>query len=133
MVWTAEAPMFDGGEWEYVQNMEGDAPHVTKHFVETPNSQHDIRLYINGNLDDDLARKYGEELAAFLNRPAATHFEQRLAEVKAYEQLPPSVDSVIALTKLSTCAAIDKLMGHDEAIVIITKANAQLKRMKEQA
>lgn len=61
--------MFDGGEWDYKQNMDGNVPHVSRYCVETPNSDHDIRLYINGNLDDDLAKTYGEQLASFLNGP----------------------------------------------------------------
>jgi hypothetical protein len=122
--------MFDGGEWKYHQNKTPTSP-THNYFVEGGNSSDDVRLYINGNLTADLARKYGEELAAFLNRPEPTYFEIKLAQVRSYENLPPSQELVAQLTRISTAAAIDANMGHDEAIVIINKANAQIRRMKE--
>jgi hypothetical protein len=61
--------MFDGGQWEYIENQDGDVPHVEKYFIEGPNSEHDVRLYINGNMTSDMAREYGERLCEFLNTP----------------------------------------------------------------
>lgn len=63
---------FDKGHWHY-RTAPKASTHVGRYFIESDDSTHDVRLYINGDFGNDEDRRcYGEALAAALNGALST-------------------------------------------------------------